>query len=333
MIRLLLLLAIASGLGIQDDPAADLVRRLGADSPAERDEAEAALRELGPRAKAALCAGVASDDPEVRVRSGKLLEAVRAVEEVQKQEAVQRREKLGLDLPAAEASLRVPGAAFRVSRRPWPAEGDPEGWIFETQVSGPAALVDWDAELHGGVDASESERCLRHGPGLQLLRRPEVAGASLRIHGTAWWLCDHEFTWERPGEGESRRHAGVEFRLEAGVVQVKLPAPVPGALAERIFASTDLFVELSPDAEIIVYGKSSSGRFGRAFRRANPEPPDWCGCPGRAIPGPWAPLPTVQTWGVSLPVPNRAPDIVRMRVRFHRPVAEPFDAFTRDLLP
>jgi RNA polymerase sigma factor (sigma-70 family) len=63
----------------EPDPAAvRWVEQLGAPDFNDREEAQKALRELGPRAEAALRDGLRSEEPEVRERAAKLLTTIRA---------------------------------------------------------------------------------------------------------------------------------------------------------------------------------------------------------------------------------------------------------------
>jgi hypothetical protein len=73
------LLLLVAGLAPDTDPAI-LVKRLGDTSFAVRQEAEAHLSALGLSALAALEAGARDADPEVRVRSSRLLVQVRAAD-------------------------------------------------------------------------------------------------------------------------------------------------------------------------------------------------------------------------------------------------------------
>lgn len=60
-----------------DPAAAKLVKQLGSDDFAEREAAEKQLKELGPKADAALKAGLKSEDPEIRARCAKILADIR----------------------------------------------------------------------------------------------------------------------------------------------------------------------------------------------------------------------------------------------------------------
>lgn len=63
-------------LGQDPNGVVELVRQLGADDPAAREEAERRLGEIGEPAEAALKEAIASRDPEVRERAGHLLDRI-----------------------------------------------------------------------------------------------------------------------------------------------------------------------------------------------------------------------------------------------------------------
>ena len=69
-------LILAAIFGQAPEPVVDLVRQLGADEPAAREEAERRLGEIGEPAETALRDAVASGDPEVRERAGHVLDRI-----------------------------------------------------------------------------------------------------------------------------------------------------------------------------------------------------------------------------------------------------------------
>ncbi|GEM_PF-6640956 len=69
-------LILVALLGQQPDAVPDLLRQLGADDPAAREEAERRLGEIGEPAEAALKEAIESADPEVRERAGHVLDRI-----------------------------------------------------------------------------------------------------------------------------------------------------------------------------------------------------------------------------------------------------------------
>ena len=67
---------LAAALCQAPDAVADLIRQLGADDAAVREEAERRLGEIGEPAEAALKEAVASADPETRERAGHVLDRI-----------------------------------------------------------------------------------------------------------------------------------------------------------------------------------------------------------------------------------------------------------------
>lgn len=313
----------------QDTEIERLVRQLGDNDPALRDEATKKLRELGSAPREALSRAHA--DPEARVRAKELLLQIERDLDQQAREKEARPGRIKF-FAAAQKDLGpgvavVDGARFTVKRQDWRAKGV----VFETAVE---TFLEGDLEWNiSGIVAAgplKVETCSVHSPG-KVYVDGAAGAATVTLKGLRRWYCDVPFEIKEPRGGERFRVGPFEIALAWPNVTLRCDRAMPEAVLAKALSSGDVRFTLKPGRETFRVG-GKRNLVARGGGGGN-EDRAWCGCVGKPSREPKPPVPTsdrrtVAPLGASL---YTLDDIESISITFHKPVEEALEATSTPL--
>lgn len=311
---------------VPQEPEIDrLVRQLGDNDPALRDEATKALRGMGAAPREALRRAHA--DPEVRARAKELLVQIERDLEQQAREKEARPAKIKFfaadQKDLAPGVAVVDGARFTVQRQDWRAKGVVFETAVETFLEGD---LEWDVSGIAAAGPLKVETCSVHSP-----RKVYVDGApgaaKVTIRGLRRWYCDVPFEFKDPRDGERFRVGPFEIALSWPNLTLRSDREMPVAVLAKALSPSDVRFTLRPGRNAIRVGGKRNlvarGGGGGSEERA------WCGCVGKPARDPKPPVPTsdrrIVAAGLGASV-YTLDDIESISITFHKPVEEAFEA-------
>jgi hypothetical protein len=325
-------LLVAVGLSLQDpDELGRLAAALGADAVEERDRARARLLEVGEPALPALRPLAEAADAELRLRARFLIETIERRAAERRHDEAQRRVvfREGPPAPTGEEvrhSVRTEGALFVFGRKPFGGHA--------VAYTGRRAIKDIRVEFRVAKAADpagrdvEVEACGRCSPGMVLVK---TAGPfRLRLQGVRTWFSPYEIVFESPKLGDFRKVGDATIRVAWPDLAVRSERGWPPAVLSSI--GDEFRFELLPGRERVETLDFVSDKPFRGIGSTEP-PAGWCYCVKG--PSPVRPPPPRETelrvvgGGEGTPLE----DVARIRYTFRKPVEEPFEVESPDLLP
>ena len=224
--------------------------------------------------------------------------------------------------PARKKRAYVPGATFEFNAVPFKPEGQPAGWILETETTGTATVYVDSIEVFNIQKAPvQVERCGRCGLRFTLLKSPEKGPFTVKLKGRLVWESPYDQPIADPAKAQEFKVGPFNVKYEWAKVTWAAPEGVPAHLAGRAEIEGKLKKQFQP--------KGGGGAMGVTETPPQPRPPTaWCACPSG--PSPMAPMNAGRIGGGSHtehPLRTRKPDqFDSVKVVFYKAIEEPFEA-------